>query len=134
MESSLTIEQGKRSTVEPYAGGTLAFALEPGDATCILAPGTNLDTTEDAKGLAVGTYDVVLKKPGYRDLKQKVTIGLGKKTTLRASLERLAPGKLVLTAYGRLSASSSKEVRSRRRRRWTGSSSTTACPRAILSI
>ncbi|MEI6873751.1 MAG: caspase family protein [Spirochaetota bacterium] len=94
--TKVTISRGQQVSWEPWKGGAIAFNVNPPNAICILGEGQSLETGHPSLGIAPGTYKAVLRKAGYRDENLSISVDLGKQTQVKASLEMLKPGALLL--------------------------------------
>ena len=98
--TTLSIEKGKRSTWQPWKGGTLEFSVEPPKAICVLDGEQVLDCASPAIDIAPGEHQAVLKRPGFLDTAIVFTTSVGKKTRVVAALERMQPGVVTIANPG----------------------------------
>jgi hypothetical protein len=103
---NITVAKGETLVWLPYTTGTLYFEVSPGDATYSLdgrAAGTAAGRSGD---ISPGNHSVLIRRPGYLDYAQTVSVAAGKSAKIAAVLQPLAPATLVLPAFpGGLGAS-----------------------------
>jgi hypothetical protein len=98
--SSVRIRKGETATWEPYKSGLLSFAVTPSGANLHIPGREPLSVDMDAQGINPGTYEAVLRKPGFRDQKVTLVVTAGKRTEVSGSLEELARGVIFLPRLG----------------------------------
>jgi hypothetical protein len=96
----LSLGRGKSASWRPYAGGTLQFAVSPVSVLCFIDGAPGVEAKGSLDGVAPGTRNLVLRKPGYRDRSLSVTVTLGKNVRVQVSLVKLAPATVRMPVFG----------------------------------
>ena len=99
-ETKVVLGQGKKSTWKPYSAGILTFSVTPADSACELTNGTVIQTRGAAESMEPGTYQAILRRPGYLDSSVAFTVTAGKRTVVAANLTELKRGTIVLPRFG----------------------------------
>lgn len=98
--AELALSKGQAMGWIPWTGGRIEFELRTPDALCSLDGGPELEALGSLAGVAPGMHTILLKKAGWKESSQTVSVSLGKSARVTVALERLAPARLVFPDFG----------------------------------